>query len=85
MSIASNFRAKWDVLIKASDDTFHSFVPDTRRAAMAKAADDAGLVLIEKTVIDALAKRIKELESEAKREAEKERFDASCRKTIINV
>lgn len=65
MSIAANFRRKWDVLIEASDDTFHSFVPDTRRAAMAKAADDAGLILIEKAAIEALSNRIKELEANA--------------------
>ena len=62
MSIAANFRAKWDVLIKASDDTFHSYLPDKRRAALARAADDAGLILIEKSAIEALSNRIRELE-----------------------
>jgi hypothetical protein len=62
VSIASNFRDKWDVLIKASDDTFHSFVPDTRRAAMARAADAADLILTERRAFQALANRIRELE-----------------------
>jgi long-subunit fatty acid transport protein len=65
VSIASNFRAKWAVIVKASDDTFHSYIPDTRYAALAKAADDAGLILIEKAAIEALANRIKELEANA--------------------
>ena len=78
MSIASNFRDKWDVLIKASDDTFHSFVPDTRRAAMARAADAADLILTEKRAFQALANRIRELEEALS--AERARVIERCAK-----
>ena len=80
MSIASNFRDKWDVLIKASDDTFHSFVPDTRRAAMARAADAADLILTEKRAFQALENRIRELEEALS--AERARVIERCAKVV---
>tara|TARA_R110000868_G_C10675926_1_gene747070 strand:+ start:340 stop:531 length:192 start_codon:yes stop_codon:yes gene_type:complete len=45
MSIASQFRAKWDVLLEAADRT-RGQGADARRTAIMKAADGADLMLI---------------------------------------
>ena len=61
-SIAASFRAKWNAIMTASDDTRGQNV-DARYSAMAKAADDAGLILTHKDVIAAYQRKIVELEN----------------------
>jgi hypothetical protein len=62
MSIAAGFRAKWGALAKAADDT-RGQRDDARFAAMARAADEAEVLLIPKAAVQALSDRIKELEA----------------------
>lgn len=52
MSVAANFRAKWSVIMNASDASRGQDV-DARYATMAKAAEDAGLILISKEMFAA--------------------------------
>ena len=63
MSIASGFRAKWGLVVKAADDSAKQN-PDARYAACWRAADDADLTLVEKRAIVSLMDRITELQTE---------------------
>lgn len=60
MSIAAGFRYKWSVIMGASDDSRGQNV-DARYAAMAKAAEAAGLMLIDRSVFRTLCDKIEEL------------------------
>jgi len=66
MSIASSFRSRWEAIAKAADATLGKGA-DARYVAMVKAADDIGLVLIEKAMIGGYQKCIQELREELER------------------
>lgn len=60
MSVASSFRSKWSVILKAADAS-RGQSDDARFAAMAKAASAADLILTERAVVVAYQKTIEDL------------------------
>ena len=60
MSVASGFRSKWSVILKAADASIGQS-DDARFAAMAKATSDADLILTERSVVVAYQKTIEDL------------------------
>ena len=62
MSIASGYRAKWETILAAADSTHGQGKDrDARYAVLARAVDEAGLILTSKEVIAGYQKRIAEL------------------------
>lgn len=60
MSIASGFRSKWSAIMAAADAS-RGQRDDARFAAMAKAASDADMILMERAAVGAYQKTIEHL------------------------
>lgn len=54
MSVAANFRRKMDVVLASADGTRGELGEDSRRAALSRDLNEAGLMLVEKEMISAL-------------------------------